>query len=395
MAGGSAPEYREQYHWIEGVESLEKYRQGGYHPVVVGDLVNKRYRVVDKLGYGGYSTVWLARDIQKELYVALKIAISDSRLQETKILRNLSNTQPDTSSDLITLAGQNAIPRLLDEFTLRGPNGTHSCYTTAPAQCNLMDASFHHLFKLDVARALSVKLVSAIAYMHSLGYVHGVSRVDGELLSSNVPKEATLPLSLGKTAREMSLADTHLILTDFGEAFAPALDTRLCEDSRSPLAARPPEARFEPLSPLSFSADIWSLAIALWNLVGMKPLFSDELVTPETVVAQQVDVLGPMPQSWWQLWEQRNQFFDATGNSTQGEDASPPLSEAFDAWVQKYRSKHKVGVFQEREKMAFLELLRRMLSFDPRNRPTAIEVLKSDWVVKWAKEDFERSMEEA
>lgn len=89
-----------------------------------------------------------------------------------------------------------------------------------------------------------------------------------------------------------------------------------------------------------------------------------------------------------------NQFFDEGGNSIQGEDASPPLGEAFDAWVQKYRKKHDVGVFSEGEKTAFLRLLHRMLSFDPQNRPTAMDVLKSDWVVKWAKPDSERSMKE-
>jgi hypothetical protein len=135
-----------------------------------------------------------------------------------------------------------------------------------------------------------------------------ISRVDGGLLPPNVPSKAVLPLYLGKNANEISLADTHLILADFGEAFAPASNMRLCEDCRSPLAARPPEARFEPLSPLSFSADIWSLAVAMWNLVGMKPLFNDDFVTPDSVLAQQVDILGPMPPQWWQRWEQRISF---------------------------------------------------------------------------------------
>lgn len=172
-AQSPAHAYRDQYHWIEGVESLEKYRCGGYHPVMIGDVLNERYQIVDKLGYGGYSTVWLARDMQQKLYVALKVGISDSRLHETTILRRLSDLKPRNSSSLVASSGYEAIPPLLDEFIVRGPNGTHPCYTTTPAQCDLMDASRHCLFRLDVARALSVKLVSAIAYMHSQGYIHG------------------------------------------------------------------------------------------------------------------------------------------------------------------------------------------------------------------------------
>ena len=45
-------------------EDLDRYRPGGYHPVHLGDVFNDRYMVVRKLGYGQYSTVWLARDIR-------------------------------------------------------------------------------------------------------------------------------------------------------------------------------------------------------------------------------------------------------------------------------------------------------------------------------------------
>jgi serine/threonine protein kinase len=140
---------------------------------MIGDVLNKRYQIVDKLGYGGYSTVWLARDVQQKEYVALKVGISDSRLHETTILRSLVNLKPAISSGLVASSGYDAIPPLLEEFTVRGPNGTHPCYASAPAQCTLRDASFYYMFRLEVARALSVKLVSAIAYIHGQGYIHG------------------------------------------------------------------------------------------------------------------------------------------------------------------------------------------------------------------------------
>lgn len=47
----SVKEYR--YDWIDGAEPLEKYRPGGYHPVMIGDMLHQRYRIVDKLGFGG------------------------------------------------------------------------------------------------------------------------------------------------------------------------------------------------------------------------------------------------------------------------------------------------------------------------------------------------------
>lgn len=37
---------------------------GGYHPVKLGDLFNNRYSIIRKLGWGHFSTVWLAWDLR-------------------------------------------------------------------------------------------------------------------------------------------------------------------------------------------------------------------------------------------------------------------------------------------------------------------------------------------
>jgi hypothetical protein len=55
---------------LKGVHSprslfRDNYCAGGYHPVRIGDVFNGgKYRVLRKLGYGVYSTVWLARDLK-------------------------------------------------------------------------------------------------------------------------------------------------------------------------------------------------------------------------------------------------------------------------------------------------------------------------------------------
>jgi hypothetical protein len=41
-----------------------RYAPGGYHPVRIGDTFEDRYVVLRKLGFGQYSTVWLAKDIK-------------------------------------------------------------------------------------------------------------------------------------------------------------------------------------------------------------------------------------------------------------------------------------------------------------------------------------------
>jgi Ser/Thr protein kinase RdoA (MazF antagonist) len=56
---------------------------GGYHPVYVGELYkNSRYKVLTKLGWGHFSTVWLAHDAERDREVALKVQKSAAHYTE-------------------------------------------------------------------------------------------------------------------------------------------------------------------------------------------------------------------------------------------------------------------------------------------------------------------------
>ncbi|EQL33079.1 hypothetical protein BDFG_04823 [Blastomyces dermatitidis ATCC 26199] len=191
--------------------------------------------------------------------------------------------------------------------------------------------------------------------MHSQGYAHGDIHLRNVLVK--------LPSSFDQLPIEQ-LYETYgkpqavPITRDFGEAFSPASNVRLGENSHMPLAMRPPEARFEPQSPLSFSADIWSLAVTIWEILGMKAIFSRELITADEIVSQQIDVLGPMPSSWWERWDEREQFFNRDGHPREDRDVWPPINEAFEEGIQGYRRKRGMGVFEGDETAAILDLMR-------------------------------------
>ena len=218
-----------------------------------------------------------------------------------------------------------------------------------------------------------------------------ITRCDGNKIPPNVPPEATLPLDLVKRANDFTLSDARILLSDFGEAFAPATTTRRGQDCHTPLAVRAPEARFEPQSPLSYPSDIWSLATAIWEIIGIKAIFSKEYADINKVTAQQMDVLGPLPEQWWERWEERGEFYTDDGRHREDGYPWPPMDEAFEMGVQKYRQMDGMGLFDKEERDAILDLMRRMLAFLPGERPTAEEVLGSEWMVKWALPDFERS----
>ncbi|KAK2760154.1 hypothetical protein FQN53_007938 [Emmonsiellopsis sp. PD_33] len=399
---------------------------------MIGDTLQERYKVVDKLGFGGYSTVWLARDLPLEQYVAVKVGIADgpdrgSLRREIKALQALST--PPSSPYVQKHRGCRLFPLILDEFEIHGPNGTHLCYTTVPVRCNLRDVSYSRLFHLDVARALAGGLALAVAHTHSKGYVHGdihlsnilirlpssldqlsieqlykkygkpetvtITQCNKDPLPPNAPAQAVLPLYLGKKAEEFTLSEVGagILLSDFGEAFEPASDLRQGKDCHTPLAFRAPEAHFEPQAPLSYPSDIWGLATAIWEILGMKAIFSLEYTDINKIISQHIDVLGPLPFPWWESWEERDLFFDGNGNPKEDRDVWPPINEAFEEGVQKYRRMGKIGEFDSEEASAIMDLMCRMLAFRPEDRPSAEEVLNSDWMVRWALPSFQQSLQ--
>lgn len=107
-----------EYMPLEDIEKPERYRPGGYHPIAIGDHLNDRYNVVHKLGFGTYSTTWLARDRNTKNYVAIKIAIAEADMLESKILNSLALSEPSNEGH----PGKALIPRVLDSFSLDGPN---------------------------------------------------------------------------------------------------------------------------------------------------------------------------------------------------------------------------------------------------------------------------------
>jgi serine/threonine-protein kinase SRPK3 len=147
---------------------------GGYHPIAIGDRLGQRYRVLDKLGHGGHSTIWLARDESTQKLVAVKVGIadSDSTSKEAETLASLSNFHSKNGQAVAVT------PPVLDRFTERGPNGIHPCLVTTPVRCSLSDMKQDNglgLFYLPVGRALAGQLVIAVARVHDAGLCMAVS----------------------------------------------------------------------------------------------------------------------------------------------------------------------------------------------------------------------------
>lgn len=147
-------------------ENVCEYKFGGYHPVSKGEVYfslnfpNREYIICRKLGWGQFSTVWLAkvRTVEdfnssqdsslasnEDFYVALKFIKSNEHYREAAMdeIRLLTALQDPLGSGHLTekykkyfryhdkhhlkYPGNEHVMKLLDHFDVTGPNGTHIC----------------------------------------------------------------------------------------------------------------------------------------------------------------------------------------------------------------------------------------------------------------------------
>ncbi|KAI1109301.1 kinase-like protein [Nemania sp. NC0429] len=429
----SAPRFA----YIEDGEPPERYRPGGYHPLSLGDILHHRYHIVHKLGFGSYSTTWLAKDIQQRgRYIAIKIKTAegdDDDSKEAQIWRHLwaaanAPQQLTPSPDTTTSLGiAYSIPPIWDEFTIDGPNGTHRCIGTVPARMTVaeaQDASHTRLFQLKVARVIVAQLIKAVAFMHARGYVHADLHLGNVLLAFpkriaempsdklfetfgsprlepvkiigdrteqpplpiGIPSHIVIPAWFGARSEDVKLDEASVILADFGEAFKPLTEKRF--HSNTPRTLRPPETTFAAEKPISFAVDIWTLACSIWTILGQRPLVDIFSFTDDYVTREQVDALGRLPEDWWTRWDARAKYFDSQGNLLDHTCPRRSLEVRFEDSIQLPRRKRGMESIGDEEKSALLSMLRAMLAFIPEERPTAASLLDCEWMVKWALPDL-------
>ena len=106
-----------------------------------------------------------------------------------------------------------------------------------------------------------------------------VVRFDEKPLPNGVPMHAIPRVWLGKNSNKIPLSEAEILLTDFGLSFQPSTTPRYHHQSYQGTLL-PPEVYFLPQEPLSFPMDIWGLGCAIWELVGLFPLFDAFMCNP-------------------------------------------------------------------------------------------------------------------
>jgi serine/threonine-protein kinase SRPK3 len=171
---------------IDGLENIESYCPGGYHPVSIGDtLNNRRYRVVHKLGTGASATAWLARDtLANESFsrvgalVCLKVMTADASplsTSDSSEVRTSHALQEFLRNSLDSVALQPHLLAVDRSFIEEGPNGIDLCLVSKLAGPSISSMAWSlelgsHRLRNNLTRKTAREIALAIQVMHSAGY---------------------------------------------------------------------------------------------------------------------------------------------------------------------------------------------------------------------------------
>uniref|UniRef100_A0A2K6A476 non-specific serine/threonine protein kinase n=1 Tax=Mandrillus leucophaeus TaxID=9568 RepID=A0A2K6A476_MANLE len=163
-------------------EDPNDYCKGSYHLVKIGDLFNGRYHVIQKLGWGHFSMIWLSWDIHGKKFVAMKVVKSAEHYTETaldkiRLLKSARNPDPNNPN-------REMVVQLLDDFKISRVNGTHICM--------VFEVLGHHLLKWITKSnyqglpLLCVKKIIHLDYLHTkCRIIHTDIKPENILLSVN------------------------------------------------------------------------------------------------------------------------------------------------------------------------------------------------------------------
>ncbi|KAL2438433.1 hypothetical protein ABEF95_010456 [Exophiala dermatitidis] len=378
-------------------ESLGRYCPGGYHPVNIDDTFHSgRYRVLQKLGWGGYSTVWLVYDSMLCRLAALKVVVSEiSEISnEVRILQRLASIPAKHN-------GRRHLRKLTDHFFHVGPNGRHQCLVfnvdgvsvpTPVARCGGGTRLPGRL-----AWQLPKQITLALDCLHSNGIAYGdlytgnilVSQREAQFSDPGLLRHLGPPVLANIHARPgcqitksfprhivepatLPIPDltgqVHATLIDFEQAFLRT-DQSLAR-VRTPLIFRAPETLLD--STWDLRMDIWSLACTIFELVTGQPPFDNFMPAKAPLVLEWIAMFGDVPEEW------RKQAKVVVADCKDDIDGG-----SLSSWLcETYFGSETKAEFAKGDIKRLGDLLTKMMCYLPRDRLSSQDILKHEWFVK-------------
>ncbi|KZV62660.1 kinase-like protein [Peniophora sp. CONT] len=402
-------------------EAIAEYRPGGFHPITIGMIIcsaKSRYRVIQKLGFGAYNTVWLVEDLDQRGCKALRVSkAAFSSEGEEDVLNRIVSESASPSPHF---------PVIFDQFIINGPNGSHKAIVSeilAPVwdalpsllhvatipgslDCASSDlpADSQTQGSISTRKSIVRSLVEAVADLYARGIVHG------DLHFSNVG----LPIPALTDGRDKEyirvcpevtvVLPVNPAISNFAAHFPPYIVQRwdfynyikaIGGDQVSPVVKLfdfgsahcverphrnsgfmyqiiPPEWYIQGTDIVeapTAAFDTWALGLMIFCLVtgGMYPYSAVEGSSSFVPMAR---LSGRIPDSW-------KKIYTWTSDPRLASDVSEET--CAQTWAG-FRQYFRPNCASDADMEALISLLRRILVLDPAERPSAADILQDAWL---------------
>ncbi|KAF1848400.1 kinase-like protein [Cucurbitaria berberidis CBS 394.84] len=372
---------------------FEEEREVGFkkfYPMTLGEVINERYKVVAKLGFGAASTIWCCRNLATNKYAALKIYAHDLVAEdeidnETAIYKHISTAgSPDHP-------GKMYVRTIQDSFFVTSRAGnSHRCLVHEVLSNNILSLRYtrpDRKLPETMLKQILIHLLLALDFLHSechiihtdikeenilLGLVDPsiVEQLDTKEIAASSLYKSVNGYNLYKSANfGIPIRFGRPILCDF--SLARNGRVKHCHDIQ-PDPYRAPEVILE--MPWGYAVDIWNVGVMVWDMFENRRMFDG--LDPETGnygnrfhLASIVGLLGPPPLEFLQRSECSSVYFDDRGN---WKCLNSVLSVSWEDSESNLEVSNKKG---------FLDFVRKMVKWTPESRASPSELLEDPWLL--------------
>ncbi|KID95432.1 protein kinase-like protein, partial [Metarhizium majus ARSEF 297] len=368
-------------------EELPNYKAERYYPVLIGQVLQDRYQITGKLGFGGGSTVWACRDLKQDAVLTIKICAT-GETGEKDARQEVAVSDHIKSIDAPHHPGQALLRIVRKNFEIDGPNGNHQCLLFAPLGRPLTE--FRKLFPgnaLDsnVLRQTLLCIIMGLDFLHQVGVVHtdlspnnilaglgpqdsGVFDQIEELELATPSPRKVLPDRMIYLSYQLPITHGAPVITDYGAARLGEPGEKHSGDVM-PGVYRAPEIIMG--ADWDSKIDMWSLGVMVWDLFEGGRLFraiSADRLDDQLHLAEMVSLLGPPPRKFLEMHQESRKYWDSDGNWI----ASTPIPD------QSLESRETR--LEGKEKQLFLTFVRKVLCWLPEDRTSADELYDDEFL---------------
>eukprot|EP00834_Sanchytrium_tribonematis_P005650 NODE_356_length_8904_cov_1.034412.p4 type:complete len:420 gc:universal NODE_356_length_8904_cov_1.034412:6596-7855(+) len=382
-------------------ENSEDYKVGGYHLASQHDILNNRYIILKKLGFGHFSIVHLCYDKIGDKYCALKIIKSsknyiESAQDEIKLLKHIEHAK--TSGH----AGYHHVIHLWNDFEFIGPHGRHlalSFEVNGPNLLHLIRRYKHKGLPTYLVKQITFQVLLGLDFMHSIHLIHtdlkpenvliqvdmlefckyyslpfppDLNTLDKIDISSQEIDSKSSPFVFSKHYSPYKFGHPQILKVKIADLGNGCWDFHYFTNDIQTRQYRSPEIIIG--SGWNANVDIWSLGCMTFELLTGDFLFDPQpgrgYTKDDDHLAQICELLGGIPLEFALSGRFANDFFTPQGKLRRIRKLM--FWDLFKVLYEKYH-------FPVEEAKGITEFLLPMLAIDPKHRISANERVLSRW----------------